>query len=452
MDLRKLVGSTLDQRYRLLRILGEGGSAVVFYGTDLLLSRPVAVKMLYNGESPLPRRGAPRVSPVAAGRTAMLSEDVTLARTGETAAMRAARVEERRRIARAAFVREAQAASRLAHPNIVTVYDVSAGGEHPYIVMEYVEGEALSAIIKEEGASPADEVLIVAEALLEALDEAHSHGVIHRDIKAQNILITAKGEVKITDFGIANTPEENGRILPDKILATADTVSPEAATGDPVDGRSDIYSLGVVLYQMATGRLPFIDDNPEAVAYHHIHDRPRRPSLYAPGLPRGLEELILAALEKDPARRPQSASAMLTAVRRLKKDPTQPLRFSRIDFGDILRRIGNFRLPIAIGLGVVAAILLGVLLIPLFGSTAAHPVTVIEISDVIGKTADTAKAEIEALDSRITVKIVEASVNDAALDGTVLSISPDKNTLLKLDGEDDLVTVTITVAKYTPAS
>ncbi len=451
MDLRRLVGSTLDRRYQLLRVLGEGGSAVVFYGTDLLLSRPVAVKVLYNGESPSSRKEAPPKTPSVSDKIESYYTGAIPQRSGETAAMRRIRIEERRRIARAAFAREALAASHLSHPNIVTVYDVSPEGDHPYIVMEYIEGESLAAIIKSEGASPAEEVLAVTEAILEALDEAHSHGVVHRDIKADNILITPRGEIKITDFGIANTPEQNGRILPNKILATADTVSPEAATGEPVDERSDLYSLGVVMYQMATGRLPFVDDNPEAVALLHINERPRRPSIYAPRIPCGLEELILAALEKDPARRPQSAAAMLAAVRRLKKDPHRPVRFARITFRDFWRRLSSFRTPIAVGLGLAAALLLGAIVAPFFSNWGAYPVTIVEVSNVIGLSAAEAEARLADIDPRIKVARVYAYAPDVG-EGTVLAVDPSPSTLLKLDGEKDIVTVTVTVATHDPTA
>ena len=433
-QLEQLVGSTLDHRYRLLDVRGAGGSAVVFRAQDLLLRRTVAIKLLR--KKAVWRRGKDGTSP--AGPPDRVTEVARDAEMGY--------------ISRAAFLREALAATHLSHPNVVRVYDVSPSKAHPYIVMEYVEGVSLSARIAERGALPTEEILRVAEAVLDALAEAHAQGIIHRDIKAQNILMTEKGEIKIADFGIAEVPGERGRILQNKVLATADTVSPEGASGEPVDERSDLYSFGVVLYQMATGKLPFIDDDPETVAFLHIHEPPRYPSTLCPDIPQGLEQLILSAMEKDPARRPQSAAAMLSALRRLRRDPHRPLpRLRRVTPSDVLRRLGELGASLVAVFGILAALVAGATLFPILNGGMTHPVTVVSVSDVVGLPAEEARTRLVALDPRIRVSLVYTYAKEAEA-GTVLAVFPTPDTYLKLDGEDDCVTLILTVATHDTAA
>ncbi len=433
-QLEQLVGSTLDQRYRLLDVRGTGGSAVVFRAQDLLLRRTVALKLL-RSKAVWPQGRGGNASPSPPDRVTEVARDAEMGR-----------------ISREAFLREALAASHLSHPNVVSVYDVSPSPIHPYIVMEYIEGVPLSSRIAEQGALSHEEVLRVAEAVLDALTEAHAQGIIHRDIKAQNILITEKGDIKIADFGIAHVPGQRGRILQNKILATVDTVSPEGARGGAVDERSDLYSLGVVLYQMATGRLPFVDDDPETVAFLHIHEPPRYPSILQPDIPRGLEQLILVAMEKDPDRRPQSAAAMLSAVRRLRRDPHRSLpRLRRVTFFDLVRRVGGSGASLAVVLGMLAALVTGSTLFPVLNGSMAHPVTVVSVTDVIGLSATEAEARLAALDPRIRVAFVYTYAPNTE-EGAVLAVLPDPGTYLKLDGEDDCITVTLTVSTHDTAA
>ncbi len=429
-QLEQLVGRTLDHRYRLLDVRGAGGSAVVFRAQDLLLQRTVALKLL-RGEAGWGGKGTSGASSSPASE--------------EEQAARAAEIE---KINRAAFLREALAASHLSHPNVVTVYDVSSSFSHPYIVMEYIDGVPLSSYIEQRGALSTEEILRVAEAVLDALSEAHAQGIVHRDIKAQNILMTESGEIKITDFGIAQVPGERGCILQNKVLATVDTVSPEGAKGEPVDERSDLYSLGVVLYQMATGRLPFVDEHPETVAFLHINEPPRYPSTYWPDIPMGLEQLILTAMEKEPNRRPQSAAVMLAAVKRIRRDPHRPLRrFGRVGFFDILGRVGRLSVPLTVALGMLSALVTGAVLFPILSGSTAHSVTVISVSDVVGLSAAEAEAQLSSLDPRIGVTRMYVYAPEA-VEGTVLAVTPAFGTHLKLDGAGDRVTLMLTVSTH----
>ena len=206
------------------------------------------------------------------------------------------------------FRREAQAAARLNHPNLVGIYDSGADGETQFIVMEFIEGRTLEDFMSSGGRFDVGHAVEVAEKICEALAYAHVAGVIHRDIKPANVMVTRQGEVKVMDFGIARivagpqtAPQTSA------VLGTAAYISPEQAQGQPVDGRSDIYSLGAVLYEMLTGRPPFTGDSPVAVAYKQVNESPVLPSIANPAVTPLLDAVLMRALAKNPANRYQTA-------------------------------------------------------------------------------------------------------------------------------------------------
>ncbi len=254
----------LNNRYELEQKIGEGGMARVYRGRDLRLSRAVAVKVLHSHY---------------ASDTGFLQR----------------------------FHHEAQAVANLRHPNIVDVYDVGQDGDMHYIVMEYVPGSDLKALIVREAPLPVERAVSIAEAVARGLDAAHRLGMIHRDIKPQNIIIGEAGQVKITDFGIAKSTMSTAMTETGVTFGTADYISPEQARGQPATPQSDIYSLGVTLYEMLTGRLPFTGDSSIAVAMQHVSAEPPPPRMYNSRIPPQLEAIVLRALNKDPARRPHSA-------------------------------------------------------------------------------------------------------------------------------------------------
>lgn len=255
---------TLNNRYELEQKIGEGGMARVYRGRDLRLNRRVAIKVLHAQY---------------AGDASFLNR----------------------------FQHEAQAAANLRHPNIVDVYDVGQDGDIHYIVMEFVEGEDLKNIIMMRGPLPVDEAVDIAEQVTNGLQAAHAIGLIHRDIKPQNIIVEPSGLVKITDFGIAKSRLSTAATETGVIFGTADYISPEQARGLPATPASDIYSLGITLYEMLTGRLPFTGENSIAVAMQHVSAEPPPPRMYNPRIPPQLEALVLRTLSKDPAQRPASA-------------------------------------------------------------------------------------------------------------------------------------------------
>lgn len=274
----KYVGQIFDRRYRIVRIIGVGGMAVVFEAVDTVMKRTVAVKML--------------------------KEEIA----GDAQAVKR-------------FINESRAVSMLSHPNIVSIYDVSVRDDLKYIVMERVDGITLKNYMNSRGPLPPKVIMNYTAQILRALDHAHSKGIIHRDIKPQNIMLLKNGKIKVTDFGIAKLPNAETVTMTDKAIGTVYYISPEQASGKKIDPRSDIYSLGVVMYEMATGKLPFVADSPVSVALMQVNNQPRPPREILPSVPPGVEAMILTAMEKDPDRRFQSASVMLHYVLRLREDP-----------------------------------------------------------------------------------------------------------------------------------
>ena len=272
------IGQTFDGRYDIKRVIGVGGMAVVFEAYDNVMKRTVAVKMLKDE----------------------ISHDTQSVKR---------------------FINESKAVAMLSHPNIVKIYDVSVKENRKYIVMERVDGITLKSYLNKKGALSMRETLQFTEQILMALEHAHSKGVIHRDIKPQNILLLKNGVIKVTDFGIAKLPNTETVTMTDKAIGTVYYISPEQASGKKVDTRTDIYSLGVLMYEMVTGKLPFNADSPVSVALMHVKDQPKKPSEIVPNIPKGLEQIILAAMEKRPDKRIQSASQMLRLIDRVKRNP-----------------------------------------------------------------------------------------------------------------------------------
>jgi eukaryotic-like serine/threonine-protein kinase len=262
----------LGGRYQLLDVIARGGMGVVYRARDRVLDRVVAVKVL----------------------PAEFAEDPTLVER---------------------FTREARAAARLSHPNIVAVYDTGHDGALRYFVMEYVVGQSLAHLLHERGALEVSEAVGIASDIASALAAAHTEGIVHRDIKPANVMVEPSGVSKVLDFGIARMRADAALTRTAMILGSAPYMSPEVARGESADERSDIYSLGCVLYEMLTGTPPFTGDLAEAVMNQQISVTPRPPSELRPSIPPALDALVLQMLAKDPDARPQHAAELVPALR-----------------------------------------------------------------------------------------------------------------------------------------
>ncbi len=284
----RYVGQVFDKRYRIIKVIGIGGMAVVFEATDLLMRRNVAVKMLKDD----------------------INNDVQAVKR---------------------FINESKAVAMLSHPNIVNIFDVSVKDNLKYIVMELVEGITLKNYILKKGVLSFNEIISITEQILRALDHAHQKGIVHRDIKPQNIMMLKSGLIKVADFGIAKLPNAETVTMTDKAIGTVFYISPEQASGKKIDRRSDIYSLGVTMYEMATGKLPFVADSPVTVAIMQVKNRPRPPRELNPQLPVGLEQIILGCMEKNPYNRFQSAAQMLRHIAQVKNNPRTVFRMPKTE-------------------------------------------------------------------------------------------------------------------------
>ena len=279
-----MTGKLLDNRYELLEVIGTGGMAMVYRAQDHRLNRSVAVKILKSE----------------------LAEDA----------------EFRRR-----FRDESQAVAMLSHPNIVSVYDVSRG-ETEYIVMELIDGITLKQYMERRGKLNWREALHFITQIMRGLSHAHSRGIIHRDIKPHNVMILRDGSVKIADFGIARLESAAQQTMTQQALGSVHYISPEQAKGDRTDARSDIYSAGVVLYEMLTNRLPFEGDSAVSVALQHLSSVPLSPCEIDPTVPEALEKICMKAMASDIEKRYQSAEAMIADLEEFRKNPDTTLDFT----------------------------------------------------------------------------------------------------------------------------
>src|ERR687883_1052075 len=268
-----LLNTLFDGRYRILRKLGTGGMANVYLAEDEVLGRRVAIKILNDRHA---------------------GDDQFVER----------------------FRREAKNAAGLSHPNIVSIYDRGEAEGTYYIAMEYLDGRSLKELIVARGPAPVKVAIDYARQILAAVGFAHKHGIVHRDIKPHNVLVGPEGRLKVTDFGIARSGASQMTEV-GSIIGTAQYLSPEQARGARVDQRSDLYSVGIVLYEILTGRVPFTGDTPLEIAMKHLQEVPTPPSELRPEVPHDLDLVVLRALAKDPSDRYETAEEMDADLKRV---------------------------------------------------------------------------------------------------------------------------------------
>ncbi len=275
----KNIGKKLDNRYELTELIGVGGMADIYKATDLMENRTVAVKILKNEFAK--------------------SEDFL------------------RR-----FRNESKAIALLSHKNIVKIYDVGFTDKIQYIVMEYIDGITLTEYIERQGVLKWRDAVHFTTQILRALQHAHDRGIVHRDIKSQNVMLMADGTIKVMDFGIAHFNRETDKTISEKAIGSVHYISPEQARGEVTDEKSDIYSVGVMLYEMLTGVKPFDGDNPVTIALKHMQTQPKKMTEINSSIPEGLEEITTKAMQKEPSKRYQTAGEMIKDIEEFKKNPS----------------------------------------------------------------------------------------------------------------------------------
>ena len=391
------IGQIIKERYEITELLGEGGMSFVYKAIDKQLQRTVAIKTL---------------KPVY--------------------------VEQEKFVER--FKREAQTAANLNHPNIVQIFDWGIGDE-PFFVMEYIEGSTLTSIISKKRTLSISDILFIGAQVSSGLQAAHSQGLVHRDIKPGNIMITPEGKVKVTDFGIVSLQNEESDITKTgSILGTASYISPEQAQGKPVSKESDLYSLGTVLYELITGRPPFEGETPIATATKHITDKPEKLSVYRQNIPKGVENAILKLLHKYPKDRFKNAED-LRALLLQQKNQLQSIQTQENLVGLTNPKVKyRFTLPVlAISLSIVIGTIWTLTRIfdglPVDGETQI----IIEIPDLTGSSQTEALNDLQNLGFKVGI---ENSAHPNVPEGSVIRTQPLANTPT---GPDTLVTIIVSV-------
>ena len=391
------IGQIVKERYEILEILGEGGMAFVYKARDTQLERFVAIKTL---------------------KPTYVNQETFVDR----------------------FKREAKTAANLNHPNIVQIFDWGIEDE-PYFVMEYIEGNTLTSIIAKNRTISLSDILFIGAQVSSGLHAAHQKGLVHRDIKPGNIMITPDGKVKVTDFGIVSLQNEESDITKTgSILGTASYISPEQAQGKSVSIESDLYSLGTVLYELITGKAPFSGDSPISTATKHLTEKPEKPSLFRRDLPKGVESAILKLLEKATYDRFKSAEDLRAILLQQRKAlQSEQTRENLVDLTNPKVKL-RFTLPaLILSIGVVIGTVWT--LTQVFDGLPADggAPTLVEIPDLTGSEQAQALEDLQNLGFKVGI---ENSADASVPTGSVIRTQPPSNTVIN---PDSLVTIIVSV-------
>ncbi len=415
------VGKRLDGRYDIREIIGVGGMAVVYKAYDIIDDRIVAVKVL---------------------KEEFLANE-----------------EFRRR-----FKNESKAIAVLSHPNIVRVYDVNYGDKLQYIVMEHVEGITLKEYIEQQEIINQKEAVYFVMQILRALQHAHDKGVVHRDIKPQNIMLLENGTIKVTDFGIARFSRSETRTLSDSTIGSVHYISPEQARGDVTDDRADLYSVGVMFYEMLTGKLPFVADSSVSVAIMQLQNDPELPTKVNPDVPVGLEQIIMRAMKKNVNERYQSAAEMILDIEEFKRNPSIRFNYSffvdteptksitksqvtqkavKIEDEEEDVEVKNRTIPVLIGIIAALVVAIGVLSVVAvhFGWVDIGLLNKTKVPNFVGMNY---YDEIDGVYTEFNFAEPLTQNDDSKAPGTVISQTPEKDS--KIDADRTVIQLTIAVS------
>ncbi len=391
------IGQIVKERYEILQVLGEGGMAFVYKARDTQLERFVAIKTL---------------------KPSYVNQETFVDR----------------------FKREARTAANLNHPNIVQIFDWGIE-EEPYFVMEYIEGETLTSIISKNRTISLSDILFIGAQVSNGLHSAHQKGLVHRDIKPGNIMITPDGKVKVTDFGIVSLQNEESDITKTgSVLGTASYISPEQAQGKPVSIESDLYSLGTVLYELITGKTPFSGDSPISTATKHLTEKPEKLSTFRKDLPKGVENAILKLLEKATYDRFKSAEDLrATLLQQRKMLQSEQTRENLVDLTNPKIKL-RFTLPaLLLSIGVVVGTIWTLTQVfdglPVDGGAP----TLVEIPDLTGSEQAQALQDLQSLGFKVGI---ENAADSSVPVGSVIRTQPPSNTIIN---PDSLVTIIVSV-------
>ncbi|MDD2401236.1 MAG: Stk1 family PASTA domain-containing Ser/Thr kinase [Clostridia bacterium] len=399
-----VIGRILSKRYEIIKQIGGGGTALVYSARDIYLNRMVAVKIL---------------------REQLTSDEEFVS----------------------CFRREAQAVASLSHTNIVNIYDVGDDNGTYYLVMEIVEGRNLKEIIKEKGNLSISETVRIAEQICDAIEHAHEHNVIHRDIKPHNVLITKEEKIKVTDFGIARAVSAATITHTDSVMGSVHYFSPEQARGEISDEKSDIYSLGVVIYEMLTGRLPFKGESPISVVLNKLQNDPTPPSKINSQIGEALEKVILKAMEKEPQKRYNSVRELKEALisahlynRFEEKKANQVTEDTIIlpKFATRKKQKSKFAIPAKLWMWIIALLLSISFAIGIYMAVMVFGKKEVKVPDIKNITVDEAKLKLKKYD--LVLEVGEPVKHPTVTEGLIISQSPKVNETVKKKGK---VTVTV---------
>jgi eukaryotic-like serine/threonine-protein kinase len=406
-------------RYEVISKLGSGGMAIVYRAKDTVLSRTVTVKVL---------------------REQFASDEDFTKR----------------------FRREAQAVASLSHPNIVSVYDVGKDDEQEYIVMEFVDGQNLKEFIKEHAPLQVEQAVDIASQICDALDHAHKHQIIHRDIKPHNILLTADGRAKVTDFGIARAVSAATVTHTGTIVGSVHYFSPEQARGELTNEQSDLYSLGIILYEMVTGTLPYDGESPISIALKHMNEQPKAPSSINPAVPKNMEQVILRAISKAPECRYANAKELKQDLERVAKGlsamPYKPVhRHADAQATQVMRPISGEAAVIGkkkkrltpAGWAAIAVLVVALVLGTYASVKAFLNVQEVKMPNVVNMTKDKALATLESSNLKITATNLKTQSDDKVPEGSVISQEPPADTVIKINRPDISIVVSSGPEKLT---